>query len=176
MPIAADLKWNRNKVLIWHSELVNLYGSEIGDGTSIAAFVEAGGCVIGKNCKIGTQAYICPKTIIGNNVFISHGARFCNVKFPRANVNKKNELRGASVLDGATIGAGAIILPGVTIGENAFVAAGAVVSEDVGPGDIVAGIPARKIGHIDDAKWTAKHKMLSALENIEPSLWPEMDS
>jgi len=50
----------------------------------------------------------------------------------------------------AYIGAGAIILPGVTIGEYSIVAAGAVVTRDVPPRTIVAGIPARVIGKVDD--------------------------
>jgi acetyltransferase-like isoleucine patch superfamily enzyme len=43
------------------------------------------------------------------------------------------------------IGANAVILGGVTIGEGAVVAAGAVVNQDVEPGAVVAGVPARKI-------------------------------
>jgi maltose O-acetyltransferase len=41
----------------------------------------------------------------------------------------------------------ATILPGVTIGEGAVVAAGAVVVTNVEPFTIVAGVPAKKIGH-----------------------------
>ena len=41
----------------------------------------------------------------------------------------------------------AIILPGVTIGEGAVVGAGAVVTKDVEPFAIMAGNPARMIGH-----------------------------
>lgn len=44
------------------------------------------------------------------------------------------------------IGAHAIILKGVNIGDNAVIAAGAVVTTDVGPGERVAGVPARRIG------------------------------
>ena len=50
----------------------------------------------------------------------------------------------------AYIGAGAIILPGVTIGEYSIVAAGAVVTKDVPPRTIVAGVPARVVGSIDE--------------------------
>lgn len=49
--------------------------------------------------------------------------------------------------DDAWVGAAAIILPGVTVGRGAVVAAGAVVSEDVAPGAIVAGVPARTLRH-----------------------------
>lgn len=44
------------------------------------------------------------------------------------------------------IGPRAILLPGITIGTGAVVGAGAVVTKNVPAGDIVAGIPARKIG------------------------------
>jgi acetyltransferase-like isoleucine patch superfamily enzyme len=50
----------------------------------------------------------------------------------------------------AYIGAGAIILPGVTIGEYSIVAAGAVVTKDVPPRSVVAGVPAKVIGTVDE--------------------------
>lgn len=40
-----------------------------------------------------------------------------------------------------------IILPGVTLGEGCVVASGAVVTKDVPPFSVVAGIPAKVIGH-----------------------------
>jgi maltose O-acetyltransferase len=43
------------------------------------------------------------------------------------------------------IGPRAIILPGVKIGKGAVVAAGAVVTKDVLAGEVVGGVPARKI-------------------------------
>ncbi len=48
--------------------------------------------------------------------------------------------------DDVWIGAGAIVLTGVTIGKGAIVSAGAVVSKSVAPYQIVAGVPARRIG------------------------------
>lgn len=41
------------------------------------------------------------------------------------------------------LGARVTVLPGVTIGDGSVVAAGAVVTNDVAPGSIVAGVPAR---------------------------------
>jgi len=52
------------------------------------------------------------------------------------------------VRDNVFIGHGAIVLHGVTIGPNAIVAAGAVVVQDVAPGDIVGGVPARTISTV----------------------------
>jgi len=130
---------------IWHPDLVNIYDSSIGAGCTIASFVEIGGAKIGENCKIGCQAYICPETIIKDSVFISHGVRFCNVKKPRVHINQKDNLIGAIVGHGVTIGAGSIILPGIGIGENAFVGAGSVVVKSVEPGITVVGNPARPL-------------------------------
>ena len=50
-----------------------------------------------------------------------------------------------TVEEGAWIGAGAIVLEGVTIGRGAVVAAGALVRQDVPPGMVAAGMPARLI-------------------------------
>jgi acetyltransferase-like isoleucine patch superfamily enzyme len=48
--------------------------------------------------------------------------------------------------NGCWIGNGARIIGPLTIGDNAIVAAGAVVVDDVLPGSIVAGVPAKIIG------------------------------
>jgi acetyltransferase-like isoleucine patch superfamily enzyme len=55
------------------------------------------------------------------------------------------------------VGANAIILKGVTIGDDAVVGAGAVVTADVGPGSIVAGVPARVVGHVSGSHGSEGH-------------------
>jgi len=54
------------------------------------------------------------------------------------------------IRDNVFIGYGAIILGNVTIGPNAVVGAGAVVVKDVAEGDIVAGVPAKPVGRVQD--------------------------
>ena len=44
----------------------------------------------------------------------------------------------------------ATILPGVTIGKGSVIASGAVVTKDIPPLSIVAGVPARVIGHREE--------------------------
>lgn len=136
-------------VKFWHGELVNIYDSEIGNDTTIGAFVEIGNATVGHNCKIGCQAYICPGTTIEDFVFISHGVRFCNIKTPRAAVNRKDELKGATVKKGATIGAGSVIMPNITIGEYALIGAGAVVTKSIPDHALVYGNPAEVRGFVD---------------------------
>jgi len=52
----------------------------------------------------------------------------------------------------AMIGTGAIILPGVTIGEKAIIGAGSVVTDDIPPGVIAVGVPAKPICTIEEGK------------------------
>jgi acetyltransferase-like isoleucine patch superfamily enzyme len=54
--------------------------------------------------------------------------------------------RGVTIEEDCWIGAGANVLDGVTVGAGSVVAAGAVVVDDVPPGSIVGGVPAKEIG------------------------------
>jgi acetyltransferase-like isoleucine patch superfamily enzyme len=64
--------------------------------------------------------------------------------------------------DYAWIGVRATLLAGVTIGRGAVVTAGAVVTKDVPPFAIVAGVPARIIGHrtLDNPAYTQRFRPL----------------
>src|SRR5213592_4575982 len=64
---------------------VNAYGCEIGDETRIGAFVEIQkGVKIGRRCKISSHSFLCQGVTIEDNVFIGHGVMFTNDKYPRA--------------------------------------------------------------------------------------------
>ena len=145
--IAPDVKLGRD-VIIYH--FVNLYGCEIGDGTSIGTFVEIQkGARVGRNCKISSHCFICEGVTIEDEVFVGHGVTFINDKIPRA-TNADGTRQASSdwlvvptvVKRHASIGSGATILCGVTIGEGAMVGAGAVVTQDVAAGATVVGNPA----------------------------------
>lgn len=51
-----------------------------------------------------------------------------------------------------------IILPGITIGEGAVIASGAVVTKDVPPYSVVAGVPAKVIGHREKKNYDYGYK------------------
>ena len=54
------------------------------------------------------------------------------------------------ICKGAVVTRNAIILAGVTIGEYAVVGAGSLVTRDVPPRTMVAGVPARVLGTVDE--------------------------
>ncbi len=135
---------------------VNAYGCSIDDNSKVGAFVEIQkGATIGKNCKISSHTFICEGVHIEDNCFIGHGVMFTNDLFPRATNPDGSPQTEADwkviethVKKGASIGSNATILAGITIGENALVGAGAVVTKDVAANTIVAGSPAKFIKNI----------------------------
>ena len=130
---------------------VNAYGCSIDDESKIGAFVEIQkGATIGKNCKISSHSFICEGVHIKDNVFVGHGVMFTNDLFPRATNSDGSQQTDTDwkvietfVNRGASIGSNATILCGISIGENALIGAGSVVTKDVPDNTIVAGNPAR---------------------------------
>lgn len=112
--------------------------------------------------QIGKDCSILPSTIftdpayvrIGNNVhfssccLIGHDGSIAMLN--NAYGVKLDSVGKIDIRDNVFIGYNAIVLPNVTIGPNAIVAAGAVVTKNVGEGDIVAGVPAKPIGRVED--------------------------
>jgi UDP-2-acetamido-3-amino-2,3-dideoxy-glucuronate N-acetyltransferase len=132
---------------------VNAYGCSIDDNSKVGAFVEIQkGATIGKNCKVSSHTFICEGVHLEDNVFIGHGVMFTNDLFPRATNADGSQQTDADwkvietvVKKGASIGSNATILCGITIGENSLVGAGSVVTKNVPPNTVVAGNPAKVI-------------------------------
>jgi acetyltransferase-like isoleucine patch superfamily enzyme len=135
---------------------VNAYGCSIDDNSKVGAFVEIQkGASIGKNCKISSHTFICEGVHIEDNCSIGHGVMFTNDLFPRATNPDGSQQTDADwkliethVKKGASIGSNATILCGITIGENALIGAGSVVTKNVGANTVVAGNPAKVIKKI----------------------------
>ena len=143
---------------------------EIGKGTKIWHFCHVqSGAKIGENCSLGQNVNVANNVHIGdrvkiqNNVSVYEGVTledgvfcgpscvFTNDLTPRACYPKGSENYGKTLVkEGAYIGANATIVCGHTVGKCAMVAAGAVVTKDVPDYTLVAGVPARTIGRLDE--------------------------
>lgn len=143
---------------------------KIGDNTKIWHFCHVqSGAVIGENCSLGQNVNISNNVCIGNEVkiqnnvsiyegveiedgvFLGPSCVFTNDLTPRARYPKGHEnYKKTLIREGASIGANATIICRHTIGKFALVAAGAVVTKDVPDYALVAGVPARVIGRVDE--------------------------
>lgn len=113
------------------------------------------GAEIGENTMIDMNAVIGARAKIGKNVHVGAGSVIAGVLEPPSSVP-------VIIDDGVLIGANAVVLEGVHVGQNAVVAAGSVVIEDVPPGMVVAGVPAKIVKSVDD-KTRDKTKLLDDL-------------
>ena len=161
MPIAANVELGTG-TKIFHPSLVNLYGCRIGENTKIGTFVEIQkNAIIGSLCKISSHTFICEGVTIEDRVFIGHGVMFINDLYPRATgadglLDEKDwQVIPTRVCEGASIGSGAVIRCGVTIGKNSMIGAGAVILHDVPENAIVAGVPERLIGYVNEERRNA---------------------
>lgn len=143
---------------------------EIGEGTKIWYFCHIQkGARIGKNCSLGQNVNVSNNVKIGNgvkiqnNVSIYEGVEledyvfcgpsmvFTNDLTPRSKYPKKTvDYKRTLIKEGASIGANVTIVCGHTIGKWAMIAAGAVVTKDVPDYALMAGVPARQIGWVDE--------------------------
>ncbi|MBO3462588.1 acyltransferase [Aetokthonos hydrillicola CCALA 1050] len=142
---------------------------------------------LGQNCSIlPTSTFTDPAYVsIGNNVhfssctLIGHDGSIAMLN--RAYNVKLDSVGKIDIRDNVFIGYNAIILPNVTIGQNSIIAAGAVVTKDVTEGDIVAGVPAKPIGRVENLvkKLQDKTQSLSWFHLIEQragAFDPELES
>ena len=129
-----------DNAVIMMGAVINI-GAVIGDGTMIDMGAVLGGrAMVGKRCHIGAGAVL-------------------------AGVVEPPSATPVVVEDNVLIGANAVVIEGVRIGEGSVVAAGSVVIEDVAPGMVVAGVPARVVKKKDE-KSAQKTELIDALREL----------
>lgn len=134
----SGMKIGKNSTIHMMSRIYDPRHIEIGEGTLIGEKSSLDGRKQLHNSKGGLK--------IGNHVDIASEVMIWTSQHDLTDPYMKTLEKKVVIEDYTFIGPRAIILPGVTIGKGAVVAGGAVVSKDVAPLDIVAGIPAQKIG------------------------------
>ena len=136
---------------IWHFCHIQS-GARIGTNCSLGQNVNiSNNVIIGNNCKIQNNVSIYEGVSIEDGVFCGPSCVFTNDLNPRAIYPKGQEnYKKTIVREGASIGANATIVCGNTIGKYSMVAAGAVVTKDVPDYTLVAGVPAKAIGVVDE--------------------------
>ncbi len=119
-------------------------GVEIGENAVImmGAILNIGARV-GKGTMVDMGAVLGGRATVGQYCHIGAGAVLAGVIEPASAVP-------VVIGDHVLIGANAVILEGVQVGHDAVVAAGAVVTENVAPGTVAAGCPARFIKYKDE--------------------------
>ena len=136
---------------IWHFSHV-LRNARVGADCNIGQNVMIGAAVeVGDRCKIQNNVSVYEDVVLEEGVFCGPSCVFTNVINPRAEIERKDELRATRVGRGATIGANATIVCGNDIGAFAFIAAGAVVTGAVPAHAMIVGVPGRRIGWVSRA-------------------------
>jgi len=142
-------------------------GGVVGKGTKVWAYTHICiGAYIGKNCTIGEGVYIGPNVIIRDNckiqnhaliyegvfieddVFIGPNVVTSNDAFPRARGPWSDRYRETHIRKGASICANSTIVCGFEIGAGAMVGAGSVVTQNIKPGFLAYGNPAKHVRKI----------------------------
>ena len=116
------------------------------------------GAVIGEGTMIDMGAVLGGRAMVGKRCHIGAGAVLAGVVEPPS-------ATPVVVEDNVLIGANAVVIEGVRIGEGSVVAAGSVVIEDVAPGMVVAGVPARGVKKKDE-KSAQKTELIDALREL----------
>jgi len=122
----------RNVYLFAGSEVLQPSGLEI-----------AGNCHIGRHSQIDARGGI----RVGTNVVIAGHCLLLTADHDPQDSGFRGRLQGISIEDRVWIGSRATILKGVTLGEGSVIAAGATVIHDVPAWSMVAGVPAKIVGH-----------------------------
>lgn len=145
----AELKSCRLGRYVGIGERVVLREVEVGDFSYFERHAEAIYTTIGKFCSIAANTRINALEHPIERVTMHKVSYRPNEYFRWLGVDGdfKARRQGKAVRIGhdVWIGHGAVIMPGVSIGNGSVVGANAVVTRDIGPFEVVAGVPAKSL-------------------------------
>lgn len=111
-------------------------GADVGDDCEIHNYAEIKNSRLGRNVKMHHFSYL-GDAEVGENTNIGAGTITCNYD----GVHKNRTTIGRDVF----VGSDSMLIAPVTLGDGSLTAAGSVVTKDVGPGERVAGVPAKPL-------------------------------
>ncbi len=114
-----------------HPSAVVSPSAQIAQGSAVLA-----GAVVNPNARIGAGCIVNTRAIVEHDCVIGDYANICPGVSMAGHV---------SIGRKAYLGIGCTVIDGIVIGEEAVVGAGAVVIRDVPAGEVVAGVPARRL-------------------------------
>ena len=133
---------------IWH--FCHIQGSaRIGENCSLGQNVNVAG-VVGNGCRIQNNVSVYDGVVLEDNVFCGPSCVFTNVLIPRAAYPVGGKYEKTVIKEGASLGANCTVVCGHTVGRFAMIAAGAVVTKDVEDYALMAGVPAKRIGWVNE--------------------------
>jgi acetyltransferase-like isoleucine patch superfamily enzyme len=130
--------------------------STVGERTVVGR----GSCVdfaarVGSRVLIQTSVYVTGGSVVEDDVFLGPGVMTTN-DHTMGRHAPSDRLLGPVFRRACRVGGGVVLVPGVEIGEEAFVAAGALVTKNVGPREVVMGVPARVVRRVPDEDMLAR--------------------
>lgn len=132
---------------------------------------------IGKNVLIMPRKIpLYPELIrIHDNVHIASKVSFITHDVVHTMLNRKynthefqEKIGCIEIMENVFVGSNSIIMYDVKIGKNTIIAAGSIVTKDIPENSIVAGIPARVIGHFSDYVEKLSNKQMPYPKNLKP--------
>ncbi|GAA1107926.1 sugar O-acetyltransferase [Nocardioides dubius] len=125
--------------------------AEFGDGAFIRPPFH---CDYGSRISFGARSFAnfgltvldVAEVVIGDDVQIGPQVQLLTATHPLDPEPRRDKWESAapiSIGDNVWLGGGVVVCPGVTIGADTVVGAGAVVTEDLPPGVVAVGVPAR---------------------------------
>ncbi len=134
--LGNSCRFRNNVTLRTHGEGRIRFGNR--SGVSWGVTVESAASIeIGEYTAVAEYSYVCDFVpVLGGNTLAPGAA--------------ERMARPIRIGNGCFIGCRCYIGPGVTIGDNAVVGNHSIVTQDIGPGEIWIGTPARRMGHRTD--------------------------
>ncbi len=104
---------------------------------------------MGAGVRLHSKVFVPEHSVLEDGAWLGPNVVLTNSKHPKS-ARAKETLLGVRIGKNAKIGANSTLLPGIVVGDDALVGAGSVVTRDVPAGAVVAGNPARVVGHVKD--------------------------